>query len=126
MRVNFFGLDLTEGNWYYRFKDVLEHRGSAIQGPEALEDDYYEWVKEKDFAWCENGDYRYIIAFYENHPFFNCMSLRYVDMSLRYVNMLLDDVGGDMACLPASAVVEPWFRTKVYPNYKRRQKRKKL
>jgi len=117
MRVSFIELDLTEGSQDYRFRDILEHPNSAIQGPEALEEDYYEWVKEKDFAWCENGPHDYIIAFYEAHPFFNCLRLR-------YPNSLLDDVGWYMVCSPVSDVVEPWFRKKVYPNYKRRQNRK--
>lgn len=116
MRVNFVQLDLTEGDQYYRYRDILEHPNSSINGPEALEEDYYDWVKEKDFAWFVNGDYNYIIAFYENHPFFNCLSLR-------YAHMLLDNIGWDMACSPVSDIVEPWFE-KVYKNYKRRLKRK--
>ena len=73
-------------------------------------------LKEKDFAWCENGPHDYIIAFYETHPFFNCLRLR-------YPSTLLDDVGWYMICSPVGSVVEPWFE-KVYKNYKRRQKRK--
>jgi hypothetical protein len=116
MRVNFIQLDFTEEDLYYRYKDILEQGASSIRGPEALEEDYYGWIKGKDFAWFANYDGGYVIAFYENHPFFNCLRLR-------YGNTLLDDVGWDMACSPVSDVVEPWFR-KVYKNYKRRQNRK--
>ena len=116
MRVNFVELNLTEGDQDYRYRDILEHPNSAIQGPEALEEDYYDWVKEKDFAWFENDAHDYVIAFYENHPFFNCICLR-------YNKPLLDDVGWYDACSPVGSVVEPWFE-KVYKNYKRRQKRK--
>lgn len=116
MRVNFIELNLTEEDKYYRYKDLQEHGNSSIEGPEALDEEYYGWVKEKDFAWFENDTHEYVIAFYENHPFFNCLRLR-------YGNTLLDDIGWDMACSPVGDVVEPWFE-KVYKNYKRRQKRK--
>lgn len=116
MRVNFVQLDFTDEDHHWRYRDILEHPNSSIHGPEALEEDYYEWVKEKDFAWFDNQDGGYVIAFYENHPFFNCLLLR-------YGSELLDDVGWDMAYSPASEVVEPWF-IKVHKNYRRRLKRK--
>ena len=117
MRVSFIQLDLNDGDQYWRYRDVLEHSNTSIKGPEALEDDYYDWVKEKGFAWFINDENVFVIAFYENHPFFNCLLLR-------YDSELLDDVGWDTIYSPASEVVEPWFK-KVYTNYKRRQKRVK-
>jgi len=116
MRVNFVQLHFAEEQRSYRYKDILRHSNSSIEGPEALEDGYYGWKKEKDFAWFDNGDNDYVIAFYENHPFFNCMILRYADN-------LLYDAGGYASYSPASEVVEPWFK-KVLTNYRRRQKRK--
>ena len=123
MRVNFITLDMTEAKSQDRFKDTIKHYG-VIKGSDDLEDDSYEWKKEKDFAWCANflgevDQHSYIIAFYENHPFFNCTLLRYSEL----VKSSDPDAMID-ACLPCK-VVEQWFE-RIFSNYKRRQKKKEL
>jgi len=118
MRVNFIAIDMTESTSFYRYQDPTRLGSSSIEGPEDLEDDSYGWIKEKDFAWCPNffgeeDQHSYIIAFFENHPFFNCTLLYYSEL------VMYD------AYLPASKVVEPWL-VKLLSNYKRRKKRKEL
>lgn len=108
MRVNFITLDMTEAKTEDRFKDTVRLGSSSIEGPEDLEDDSYGWIKEKDFAWCadflgEIDQHSYVIAFYENHPFFNCTLLRYSEL----VKSSDADAMYD-ACLPCQ-VVERWF-----------------
>ena len=115
MRVNFISIDLYEEDPSYAYKDLIKHVASAIRGPEALEDDYYDWIKEKGFAWYYEPDGNYTIAFYEQHPFFNCLLLRYNDS-------LANSIGLDKACLPVREVIEPWIK-RVHSNYNRRQKR---
>jgi len=122
MRVNFIAIDMTEADSFYRYQDPTRLGSSSIKGLEDLEDDYYSWIKEKDFAWCPNfigeeDQHSYIIAFFENHPFFNCTLLRYSELVT-----VLDTYD---AVLPASKVVEPWL-VKLLSNYKRRKKRKEL
>lgn len=46
MRVNYMTLDMDEAKSKDRFKDTTKHYGS-IKSSDDLEDDSYEWKKEK-------------------------------------------------------------------------------
>lgn len=119
MRVNFISFNLAEPDLYYRYSDLIES-GSAITGPEDLEDDYYDWIKEKDFAWYvekdDDGYFIFTVAFYEEHPFFNCLLLR--------KEYIYDRFTYNQSFMPFK-VVEPWLM-RVFKNYNRRQRRKAI
>jgi len=115
MRFTCVEISLGEIQAFYRYTDVFESRRCSIKDEKDLSDEYYGWHIEKGFQWFREEDSVgeiYTIAFYEEHPFFNCLLL--VDL-----NYFKSD---ERACLPFTKVVEPWIK-KVNTNYRRRQKR---
>lgn len=115
MRFTCVKFDIEEEDIYYRFTDLVES-GSAIQTEADLNDPYFEWIKEKGFQWYvevdDEGYLQYTVVFYEEHPFFNCLLLRYLQLDEEQVYAPL-------------FIVEKWL-IRMHNNYKRRQRRKVL
>ena len=80
MRYTCIKIDFGDDNPSYRYTDMADpyNINATIDTVEELEDGYFTWNRGKDFQWfTEYSNYdddkdSYIIAFYENHPFFNC------------------------------------------------------
>ena len=124
MRFTCVEISLGEDSTFYRYTDVLKSNRCSIKSEEDLSDEYYGWHMEKGFQWFHEYDgtaSMYTIAFYESHPFFNCLLL--VDLNEKDNSLFGNFFESDeRACLPFTKVVEPWIK-KVNTNYRRRQKK---
>jgi hypothetical protein len=112
MRYTCVTIDFGEDNLAYRYEDMKDpyNINATVDSVEDLEDGYFKWTRGKDFQWfVEASNYandknRYTIAFYENHPFFNCG----IFLSDRY-----DEIPYEIRYAPFDAV-EEWIEKVHY------------
>jgi len=113
---------------------MLTSNRSSISSKEDLSDEFYGWHMEKGFQWYRDEDSAgviYTIAFYEEHPYFNCLLLVENNEKNNYSfgethqNAFSEYAkSNERACLPFTKVVEPWIE-RINKNYNRREKRKR-
>jgi hypothetical protein len=112
MRYTCVTIDFGEDNPSYRYADMKDPNNlkSTVDSVEDLKDGYFKWTRGKDFQWFVepsqfNDDTNaYTIAFYENHPYFNCMLL---------LSSYLEDVLPVERYVPIEAV-EEWIDEVLY------------